>query len=327
MSEFTEALRSHTRLQDRADYSRNLLEKIRADLLKRPSCNRPELCIYAAGSLARHETGRVSDLDLFFIGHRPERKSGQRSISRLEELQAFADLINLNERLELAPFSGDGQYLKIHELDDIISGTGSVEDDSENLFTTRLLLLLESTAIAGEGVYNCALDKVLEMYFRDTVGRKGFRPLFLLNDLLRYWRTLCLNYERDRFVQGKPWWKRNLNLKFSRKLTVFSSVLAIVSNQIETAKDFKPFVLMTPMQRLAAALDHLADLSLFQEFRAVLDDYEDFLSAKSHKELEGDQRPPPLEEFSEKAQRFDDFLHQAFSSAKLDRALVRYVLI
>lgn len=327
MPQFTDALLAHSRLQDRASYSRELLAKIREDLLTRTSCNRPELCIYAAGSLARHETGRVSDLDLFFIGHRPDREPGRRSISRLEELQAFADLISLNAKLELAPFSGDGQYLKIHELDDIISGTGSTEDDSENLFTTRLLLLLESTAIAGDAVYTCAIDKVLTMYFRDTVGRKGFRPLFLLNDLLRYWRTLCLNYERDRFVPGKPWWKRNLNLKFSRKLTVFSSVLAIVSNQMATAAEFKPFALMTPMQRLAAALDQMDDSSLLADFLSVLDDYEDFLAAKSHKELEGDNRPPPLEEFSQKAQRFDDFLHRAFASTKLDRALVRYVLI
>jgi hypothetical protein len=111
MKAFSQALADHTRLQNRIAYSKELLVKINAQLATRPTCNRSDLCIYAAGSLARHETGRVSDLDLFFIGHRPSRAKPERSISRLQELQAFADLIRLNEELGLQPFSGDGQYL------------------------------------------------------------------------------------------------------------------------------------------------------------------------------------------------------------------------
>jgi hypothetical protein len=326
MDTFDDALAQHTRLQERIAYSKELLMKVREHLALRPACSRSDLCIYAAGSLARHETGRVSDLDLFFIGHRPERDQGKRSISRLQELQAFADLIHLNESLGLEPFSGDGQYLKVHELDDIIAGTGSSKDDSENLFTTRLLLLLESKPLTGIAVYDQAVNDVLDMYFRDGRGRKGFRPLFLLNDILRYWRTLCLNYERDRFEPGKAWWKRNLNLKFPRKLTVFSTVLSIVAYRVVTADDFKPLAAMTPMERLASALDRMEDSSLEPNFRIVLDDYEDFLAAKSHRELDDSHRPT-LEELNEKAQRFDDFLHAALASPALDRNLVRYVLI
>lgn len=326
MGNFSDALAQHTRLQDRITNSKDLLKSVREHLALRPACSRSDLCIYAAGSLARLETGLVSDLDLFFIGYRPEREKGKRSISRLQELQAFADLIQLNDELHLEPFSGDGQYLKVHELEDIIDGTGSSDDDSENLFTTRLLLLLESKPLAGMGVYNQAVDEVLGMYFRDGRGRKGFRPLFLLNDVLRYWRTLCLNYERDRFEQGKPWWKRNLNLKFPRKLTVFSTVLSIIAFDVRSAEDFKPLSHMTPMERLAAALDRMADPSLESTFKTILDDYEDFLAAKSHRELDGSERPP-LEEFSEKAQRFNNFLHTALASKALDPNLVRYVLI
>lgn len=326
MGPFTSALAAHPRLQDRAQYSKRLLGKVRRQIAKRPACNRPDFCIYAAGSLARHETGRVSDLDLFFIGHRPRRQPGQRSISRLQELQAFAELIRLNDELQLQPISGDGQYLKIHELIDIIDGTGSSEDDSENLFTTRLLLLLESKPVAGNRVYSLAVRKVLEMYFRDGRGRKDFRPLFLLNDILRYWRTLCLNYERSRAAPGKPWWKRNLNLKFPRKLTVFSTVLCIIATRMATAEDFKAIAKLTPMERIAFALDQMNDTSLLAPFRSVLDDYEDFLAAKSHDEL---QQPDDaqLASYSQKAQRLDDFLHQAFSSHALDRELVKYVLI
>ncbi|MBU1224122.1 MAG: hypothetical protein KKA22_01205 [Gammaproteobacteria bacterium] len=325
MSKFSDILVNHTKLQDRVTHSKELLKRVQTRLEKNTSCNRPELCIYAAGSLARHETGRISDLDLFFIGHSQNKDRRGRSISRLQEIEAFADLIRLNSELELQPFSGDGLYLKIHELDDLIDGTGSSDDDSENLFTTRLLLLLESKPIAGVSVYDHAVSQVLSMYFRDGRGRKDFRPLFLLNDILRYWRTLCLNYERDRFESGKPWWKRNLNLKFPRKLTVFSTVLAIIATRMTSAADFLPIATMTPMERMAFALDQIDDVSLISQYTSVLDDYEDFLAAKSHSELEGPT--VPLEVFSEKAARLDDFLHNVFASERLDPRLVRYVLI
>lgn len=263
---------------------------------------------------------------MFLISYRNDRVGKERSVSRLQEVCALADLIAVNEELALHPFTGDGQYLKIHELHDIIEGTGSSDDDSENLFTTRLLLLLESQPLAGDRLYCQAVKQVLDMYFRDGRGRKDFRPLFILNDILRYWRTLCLNYERDRSTEGKPWWKRNLNLKFPRKLTVFSTVLCIVATRMTSAEDFLQVSSMTPMERLAFALDQMSDGALHEGFARVLDDYEDFLAAKSHSELDA-PTSTPLEVFNTKAQRLDDFLHAAFRSPTLDQRLVRYVLI
>lgn len=327
MSQFTKLLTEHTALQERMKFSKETLGKITTHLDGCPACSRPDLCIFAAGSLARYETGRSSDLDLFFIGDRADRNPKERSISRLQEIEAFADLVRLNADLHLEPFSGDGRYLKIHELSDIINGTGTAEDDSENLFTTRLLLLLESKPIAGHIVYSRAVAEVLKMYFRDGRGRKGYRPLFLLNDILRYWRTLCLNYEQARREDGKPWWKVNLNLKFPRKLTVFSTVLAIIATRLTTEEEFFTIAQMTPMERLAFALDTMDDIDLLVEFEVVLDNYEEFLAAKSHRELEGPTKPAPLIEFSKKAEHMNDFLHNVLASQKLDRRLVRYVLI
>jgi hypothetical protein len=327
MELFTRTLADHAGLQDRADFSKKLIRRIRLELAEHTSCCRNELCIYAAGSLARLETGRISDLDLFFIADRRRRLTSERSLSRLDEIQLFSDLIRLNEKLALKPFSGDGEYLKVHELKALITGTGSSLDDSENLFTTRLLLLLESKSLVGDRMYRRAVTNVLDMYFRDgKTGRKDFRPLFLLNDILRYWRTLCLNYERDRANPGKPWWKRNLNLKFPRKLTVFSSLLAVIAARMSTADDFQQLTSRTPHERLAFALDCLADDSLHAEYKVILDDYESFLAAKSHQEFE-DDKEPPLEEFNQKALRFDAFLHRVLVSQNIDKALTRFVAI
>ncbi|RDI18134.1 hypothetical protein DFR41_11550 [Pseudacidovorax intermedius] len=326
MGRYQEIFHSHSALQQRIKSSRELLEKVRKNVSEKSACKAPGVCIYAAGSLARYETGKVSDLDLFFVADRRKRKKGERSLSKLSEVKIFSDLIRLTDELQIQPFSGDGKFLKIHELQDIIEGTGSSDDDSENLFTTRLLLLLESKCIVGQKVYDNSIRKVLDMYFRDGRGRKEFRPLFLLNDILRYWRTLCLNYERTRSEQGKPWWKKNLNLKFPRKLTVFSTVLCIVALDMHTLEDFLKISSMTPLERLIFALDHMADSELEGSFLEVLNYYEDFLAAKSYEQLNQPDQVQ-LGEFSAKAQKLDDFFHSALASTKLNQELVRYVLI
>lgn len=191
--------------------------------------------------------------------------------------------------------------------------------------TARLLLLLESKALTNDSLYDGSIRRVLDNYFRDGKGRKDFRPLFLLNDVLRYWRTLCLNYERTRTLQ-KPWWKTNLNLKYSRKLTVYSTVLAIVSERIRTTEDFVSFAKKVPLERLAETLDYIGDESLHDLFAPLLDNYESFLAAKSHAEVDVD----PSEQtriFSKKAESFSDFFCEVLRSKRLKQDLVKYVLI
>jgi hypothetical protein len=95
---------------------------------------------------------------------------------------------------------------------------------------------------------------------------------------------------------------------------------------VDIYEKFAPFFAMTPMERLAHSLDTLEDPSLLPEFGTFLDNYEEFLAAKSHAELE-QIRPDAADYFRSTAQQFDDFLHKVFASGKLDRHLVRYLMI
>lgn len=325
MNWYSEILHGNKNIQNRIEHSQEFLDEVRRTLAQLGSGRRTEVCVFAGGSLGRFETGRKSDLDVFFIADRCGKKPEERSFSKLEEIELFADVIRLNENLQLPKFSGDGRFLKVHELDDLIKATGDSRDDSENLFTTRLLLLLESQQLSNNDLYERAIQNVLENYFRDGKGRKDFRPLFLLNDILRYWRTLCLNYERDRTLE-KRWWKRNLNLKFSRKLTVFSTVLAILSKQVTTADEFLELSKKVPLQRLASALDVLGDRSFEQQFEQVVNDYESFLAAKSFAELEAKDEEL-ISELRHKAERFGSFIYRTLHSKYLDQQLVQYLAV
>ncbi len=61
-----------------------------------------------------------------------------------------------------------------------------------------MLLLLESEPLAGQEAYRRCVNRTIGVYARDADDERAFRPIFLINDLVRYWKTLCLNYEGER---------------------------------------------------------------------------------------------------------------------------------
>ena len=83
----------------------------------------------------------------------------------------------------------------------------------------------------------------MKFYFADFErNRDTFRPTFLLNDILRFWRTLTLNYEHKRAEkrraaergEAEDGWEvksatKNLKLGFSRLNTCFSLVVPLAA--------------------------------------------------------------------------------------------------
>jgi predicted nucleotidyltransferase len=325
---FRDALNSNIELTNRIRHSEDFLVEIRDKTSTHLGSKWGHVSVFVAGSLGRFETGRKSDLDVFLLAKSIEpNKKGTTRFPKLEEIQLLSKLIQVNTSLGLPEFSGDGRYLKVHDVNDIVESTGDANDDSENYFTTRLLLLLESKSIWNDELRQEAIEQVLENYFKDGKGKKDFRPLFLLNDILRYWRTICLNYERDRIAPTAKWWKKNLNLKFSRKLTVYSTILAIVTKAVETKQELIELTNMVPLQRLASVLDVLGDESFLDDFHIVLQDYEAFLAAKSHGEVDNPINDLTKLGFRDKADRFGGFFINVIMSHKIDSTLRNYLLI
>ena len=214
----------------------------------------PDLCIYVTGSYGRLEASPHSDLDLFFI-NRGSYEANR--IPATTKTLLDAHLIRGTKALNLPDFSDDGKYLSVHYLDNMKTTLGSSDDDFENRFTARLLLLLESRPLYNNDVYRHVLEEVVGSYFRDYQDNKSaFRPLFLINDILRFWRTLCLNYEyrrkpseTDALQQSKSH-LLNLKLKFSR-LLICHSAIALLSLQPTVSPDeVLTIVRLSPLERL-----------------------------------------------------------------------------
>ncbi|MEW8655433.1 MAG: nucleotidyltransferase domain-containing protein, partial [Candidatus Thiodiazotropha endolucinida] len=255
---FVRILNQNKALNQRKETANKRLEEIRLKFDNNGDIFRDKpLSVFCAGSLARKDVGKLSDLDLFILSGEEVSKR-----SRLEEVEILSAIIGLNRELGYKSFSNDGEYLKVYSEKDMIKALGAPRDDAENLFTARMLLLLESCPVCNSSQYEQFLDETINHYFRDSRGRKSFRPLFLLNDILRWWRTVCLNYELVRDEPGRPWRKKNINLKFSRMLTVFGTVLPLIAKPMKHAEDLREIAVLTPHERFARGLDVIGDESL-----------------------------------------------------------------
>jgi predicted nucleotidyltransferase len=320
---FDEILHSHSSLESRRQNSENSLSEIRKHFSATKFFDDKHVSVFTAGSFGRRDAGKNSDLDLFVVSEQEKR-------SRLSDLEILAKLIQINGELNYPPFSNDGQYLKVYSIADMKNKAGDSNDDSENLFTARLLFLLESAPLCNEVLYQEHLKAIVEHYFREYPEHKPFSPLFLLNDILRYWRTLCLNYERIRNDRKseRPWRKKNINLKFSRMLTVFATVLPLIALPVCTPEDLISLVKKVPLQRLALGLDALADNSLEKRFTEFLDDYEQFLSWKEQDDVEKVMQEPDMaRRAKETATRFSDFLYTALTHEKIPIEFRKFLVI
>jgi hypothetical protein len=240
------------------------------------------------GSYGRLEASEYSDLDLFFVHTGQSKRDG---ISRVEKALLDAGVIKIARKLNFPEFSKGGEYLEIHYLEDMLNALGGPDDDYQNYFTARMLLLLESLPLRSEGIYNTIIDEIVNAYFRDYHDHdKDFLPIFFVNDVHRFWRTLCLNYEhaRNRANEKSPLEKnkahlKNLKLKFSRLLTCYSMIASIlVEVGAVNPRSISRIIHEIPVERVASVATsnpHLGDL-----VRKVLDEYSWFMESMDHSE-------------------------------------------
>ncbi len=254
-----------------------LRQGIEAEVPELKTC--PNLCVYATGSFARRDAWTHSDIDLFFVTDVADPTTSKPPVPKIKEILINAELIRLCVKMGFPEFSGDGQYLQIHTLDSLVNELGSQKEDYENFFTARLLLLLESSPLYNDKVYDDAVTKCVWAYYQDFHDHaENFRPIFLANDIIRFWKTLCLNYEhkRNRKDKGAEAKRKshlkNFKLKFSRLLTCFSMVAALCDPAEAKHPDQVIRLVKTPpLQRLeAVAVKHGLD-DLLREMKTLYD--------------------------------------------------------
>lgn len=277
-------------LRVRREFTEERFSKLRSSLREASGLVGDKACVYVTGSFGRVEASEYSDLDLFIVS---EVDGEGRKLSRLDEILIKADLIKVADRHNLPPFSGDGKYLTSYSVSDLIDRLGDRNDDSENTLTARLLLLLESRPLVGDQVHKRVIEAVIAAYWKDYSNHPdGFMPAFLTNDILRLWRTFCLNYEADlrkltpeKKARGKL---KNYKLRHSRMLTCFSAIiylLFIFSRKGSVSQtDAVEMALKSPSARLLRVAQQSEDALVANAVDDLLSQYDSFLEATNCRE-------------------------------------------
>jgi predicted nucleotidyltransferase len=222
-------------LDTRRTETKELFDRLQRDLSVDEK-TAEKMCAYVTGSFGRGEASQYSDLDLFIVGLADENSS--RLLSQIDETCLKADLIRTARKLSFPEFSGDGEYLVHYTDQELIESLGTRDDDAKNTLTARLLLLLESKPVIGPKVYDRIIRRVVGTYWRDYEANKNdFIPTFLANDILRLWRTFCVNYEASTASEPeeeRPKRKlKNYKLRHSRLLTCYSTLLYLLTTYVD----------------------------------------------------------------------------------------------
>ncbi|MEM7472686.1 MAG: nucleotidyltransferase domain-containing protein [Pseudomonadota bacterium] len=314
--------------------SQTKLNQLKSQLAKENEVTSfPDLAIFVAGSYARSEASIHSDIDLFFVLNGELKNVDEPNI---RSLRMFSSVVKVADNMGFPKFSNDGQYLKVLEKPRILSELGGPNDDHLNFFTARMLMILESHCVHGDDNFESVLQDILGAYFRDYPDHpKEFIPTFLVNDIIRFWKTLCLNYEhkrnqpedeRARVIKQKI---KNLKLKFSRMLTCYASICYIVSleNPIGTT-DLLEMSKIPPMERLKKVVDDHPEV--IKNFKEIEQEYSWFLSLTnvSEEQLQIDFSSRELRESAfMRASSFGENLYEVTKEVAEKHNYLRFLLI
>lgn len=265
-----------------------------------------EICVYVVGSAGRGEMTRVSDLDLFLVTHGAYR--------HVHEILAQAAVLRMMKEQGLPEPSNDADFLKLHTAESLAQRLGDVQDDVSNTFTVRMLLLLESRVLYGNAAYGRLVERVIDAYWRNEEGHKdNYLPMVLVNDIVRYWRVVILNYEakfdrkfnearrkgeaeQQEALEKVKREKRfaSYKLRFSRCMTCYSMIARLLAEATPTAEKtvhvsreaLLGMVRSTPVQRLQQVREIAEARGEHQRVTGLIDQlldlYREYLEMREH---------------------------------------------
>ena len=261
-------------------FTENKLDEIRKRLKALPLGG---AVVLVCGSFARREASAQSDIDYVIVPDDTETDPDLNECVR-SEIRSIVS----NSPSEDGPFVGPVKRSKI------LAKIGGDDDSNKNI-TRRILLLLEGEWLFNKEELRSFRREILEHYIQKGMTDHQL-ALFLLNDIIRYYRTVAVDYEFKTSGNGepKPWAIRNIKLVFSRKL-LYASGLFSIAMTADRARDEKIEILeglfdRPVMERMIKICGKAAMESVLTSYNFFLEKLEDPETRKSLETLDIENR-------------------------------------
>lgn len=240
--------------------------------------------------------GPFSDLDPYVVDFSTEVNEEERSARTLQVKEALKGAV---AHAQLPELDADGSYAELVSADSLFLNFGSPEDDGTGAFTKRVLLVLESKALVNTELYDSLITRAINIYWKNEDEHpRDYLPLVLVNDIVRYWRTLLLNHEsrlerqrrkRKLTSEGELAWRRyrSYKLRVPLCLTCFSTLtylLALARDEGAhiSKEEAGAMIALTPIERLRATKNRFQSTSDPYDLITQLEDlYGGYLSQTS----------------------------------------------
>lgn len=295
------------------------------------------VCVYVTGSMARDEACEYSDLDLFVMHEVGD--SASTGLTAVEYSQLISALDQVRKTADFRAFSRGGQFLVPHSFREMVAHVGHPDDDAQNWFTARMLLLINSTSFLSNSVYESAWETVLDHYWRRAKSPDDlFFPIYLTNDIRRWWSGLCLNFEHDNppsHTEDTVRAKRrvaNLKLRYARLFAVYTPLVGLLSAATDTgiSRDEARVVLRrTPIARLRHLSESRSDEDIRDQIHSLLARYSSYLEFMdaTEEELLSRVLGSDWRDVKHESYKFGDEVHALLRSIGEGKALYRYIMV
>ncbi|MDR0797168.1 MAG: nucleotidyltransferase domain-containing protein [Nitrososphaerota archaeon] len=207
--------------------------------------NNTDVTIVVAGSFGRFDAGKPSDLDFYVVSNNARTSQ-----------QIHKTVTKFAKELKLKLPNTAGIFSKALELHQIITKMGYNHETPDEL-AQRLLLLLETQPIYNMEFYEKAVNGILDKYFDLHKKHPYKEAVILLNDLIKYFRYICMNYQFNFWDNNEKWVIRNIKLRHSRVI-MYAGLLFVLLNAskhcIEKTEYIKKMIKLTPIERINSVL-------------------------------------------------------------------------
>jgi len=218
--------------------------------------------VAAAGSYGRMEASARSDADFIVVLKQhvdPASPDGANAYNAVWESLAS---------LHLEPPKKKGVFADPTSAPELYGRSVGSADENLRVLGKRMLLMLESQPLFSDQGYEQLIDAIVERYAHDYVVRDPRKEwTFLLNDLIRYFRGLCVNYQWDFEQEHHKWPIRNIKLRHSR-LLMYAGLLTLLGECSKQREDkvswLRQRLRMTPLERLAYVYVENQDWAFFR---------------------------------------------------------------